>query len=231
MQGRPDKGMNPPDPRSGERALTVSPVKAVVIPDVQRFIRGVRDAATSVFEGLAVTLSYLFRKPVTLQYPDRLPRPVPEMLPESFRGFIEADVSICTGCLACMKRCPIGVIRIEVERNPETKTGAITRFDVDAGLCMYCGLCTEVCPTGAIRHCTEFEGSATHPAGLMLHYVRPGETAPVYRISKDSPPQGLKRNEPFRRARTSWDEPAPVAPDAARGAVRWKGKRSEEAAS
>ena len=195
-----------------------------------RFVRSVRDSAVSIFEGLAVTLSYLFRKPVTLQYPDRIPRPIPDLLPETFRGIIEADAAICTGCLACMKRCPIGVIRIEVERNSETKTGTISRFDVDAGLCMVCGLCTEVCPTGAIRHCTEFEGSTSQLINLVLHYVRPGDKVLVYRLSKDSPPQGLKRNEPYRRARTAWDEPAPVPPDAVRGEVRWKRRRNKEAA-
>jgi formate hydrogenlyase subunit 6/NADH:ubiquinone oxidoreductase subunit I len=195
-----------------------------------QFIRSVRDSTVSIFEGLAVTLSYMFRKPITLQYPDRIPRPVPDMLPETFRGFIEVDAAICTGCLSCMKRCPIGVIRIEVERNPETKTGFITRFDVDAGLCMYCGLCTEVCPTGAIRHCTEFEGSTAHIINLVLHYVKPGEKVPVYRLSKESPPQGLKQNEPYRRIRIAWDAPAPVPPDTARGKTRWKRNRKKEAA-
>ena len=215
----------PRDPPSAS-AGAERKVKTPSVP----IIRGAFRAAVSLFEGLAVTLSYLFRKPVTLQYPDRIPKPVPEMLPETFRGFIESDTSICTGCLACMKRCPIGVIRIDVERNPETKTAVISRFDVDAGLCMYCGLCTEVCPTGAIRHSTEFEGATAQLANLVLHYVTPGQKVPVYRISKDVPVQGLKQNDPFRRARKRWDARAPVSPDAVRGKVRWKQGQKKEAA-
>lgn len=193
------------------------------------YFSNIMKAAVSIFEGLAVTLSYLFRRPVTIQYPDRIARPVPEMLPPGFRGLLEADVSICTACMACMKRCPLGVIHIETERDAETRKNFLTRFEIDFAMCMVCGLCTEVCPTGAIRHSTEFEASTWHVTNLVHCYVTPGEKIPAYKVVKDQEPQGLKQNEPYRRVKKSWDAPAWAAPDAARGAVRWKKNREEAA--
>ncbi len=189
---------------------------------LKNYFLNIHKAAVSIFEGLAVTLSYMVRKPITIQYPDRIPTPVPEMLPSGYRGILETDTSICTICLACMKRCPIGVIKIENERDPETKKNFLTRFDIDIARCMFCGLCTEVCPTGAIRHSTEFEASSGSVINLVLHYVPPGEKVPAYKQVKGEDPQGLPQNEPFRRARKAWDAAAAVSPETARGKVRWK---------
>jgi formate hydrogenlyase subunit 6/NADH:ubiquinone oxidoreductase subunit I len=186
------------------------------------YFLNIKNACTSIFEGLAVTLSYMVRKPVTIQYPDRIPMPVSEMLPSGFRGILETDTSICTACMACMKRCPVGVIHIENERDAETKKNFLTRFDIDIAKCMFCGLCTEVCPTGAIRHSTEFETSSGSVINLVLRYVPPGEKMPVYKQVKGEEPKGLPQNEPFRRIRKQWDASAPFDPDAVRGRVRWK---------
>jgi len=186
------------------------------------YFTNIGKACTSIFEGLAVTLSHMVRKPITIQYPDRIARPLPETLPPNFRGILEVDVTICTGCQACAKRCPIDVIRIGTQRDPETKKNSLTRFDIDTGKCMVCGLCTEVCPTGAIRHSSEFEASTWNVLNLVLQYVRPGEKVPAYKMVKDQEPAGLPRNEPFRKIRKAWNAPAPAPLEAARGTVRWK---------
>jgi formate hydrogenlyase subunit 6/NADH:ubiquinone oxidoreductase subunit I len=144
------------------------------------------------------------------------------MLPSNFRGILEVDVGICTGCQACLKRCPIDVICIGAERDPETKKNFLTRFDIDSGKCMVCGLCTEVCPTGAIRHSTEFEASTWNVSNLVLQYIRPGEKVPVYKMVKDQEPNGLPRGKPYQHIRKEWNTSAPVPLNAARGTVRWK---------
>ncbi len=50
-------------------------------------------AARSIIDGLAVTMSYVFRPPITVQYPDRTPVPVPDTLPERYRGLSGADLA------------------------------------------------------------------------------------------------------------------------------------------
>ncbi len=142
--------------------------------------------ATTVLDGLAVTMSWMFRRPLTIQYPDKIPQPVQQMLPETYRGILELDVRLCTGCLQCQKTCPIGCIDIVVEKN-EAGGRDITRFDIDVSRCMYCGLCSEVCTFAALRHSSEFEATQPDIRNLNLHFVtkpvpvarhKPGEAPP-----------------------------------------------------
>jgi NAD(P)H-quinone oxidoreductase subunit I len=116
-------------------------------------------AATTTFEGMAVTMSWMFRKPSTIQYPFHPSAPHtrlggPETLPERYRGFLEVDTAVCTACLACERACPIEVISIAVEKvtmpGEAAPVRAMTRFDIDLSKCMFCGLCVEPCPTAAM---------------------------------------------------------------------------------
>ncbi len=132
-------------------------------------------SATSILEGMAVTLSWLFRRPCTVQWPDKIEKPIEETLSERYRGILEVEIKTCTACQMCEKTCPIGCILITVERNAETKERLIAGFDIDAAKCMYCGLCAEACPTGAIHHTTQFAGATPQLSRLVLHYVGAGE--------------------------------------------------------
>jgi NADH-quinone oxidoreductase subunit I/NAD(P)H-quinone oxidoreductase subunit I len=122
----------------------------------------------------------LFRKPITIQYPDKTPVPVVQSLPERSRGFLSVDMEICTACLACMMDCPIDCILIKTERNKETKERFMTQFDIDLSLCMFCGLCTEPCPTGAIHFTREFERSTDDISELLFRFVPEGEKIVPY---------------------------------------------------
>src|ERR1700709_2474544 len=77
------------------------------------YVKNVRDTAKSFWEGMSVTLSYMFRKPMTTQYPDRVLVPVRDTIPARYRGFLEVDMDICTACQACERACPIAVINID----------------------------------------------------------------------------------------------------------------------
>jgi formate hydrogenlyase subunit 6/NADH:ubiquinone oxidoreductase subunit I len=202
-----------------------------VLVNLKNYFLNIKNAFGSIFEGMAVTLSYLLRKPMTIQYPDRIEKPVAEMLPSTYRGVLELDLKICTGCLACMKRCPIDVIRIETFRDSESKKNFMTRFDIDLAKCMFCGLCSEVCPTGSIRHSTEFEASSANIINMVMQYIRYGEKIPVYKPVKDQQAEGVPQNEPFRQIHKNWDAPSPLNPDTVRGRVRWKGENSGEIGS
>ncbi len=152
----------------------------------------VHRAVTSVFEGLSVTMSWMFRRPMTIQYPDKIDRPIQETLPEAYRGILELDVRLCTGCLLCEKTCPIQCISVGVEKNAAGGRD-IVKFDIDVDKCMYCGLCQESCNFGALRHSAEFEATQSSIANLNLHFVT--QPTPVARHKAGEAPARLPRGE------------------------------------
>lgn len=154
------------------------------------YIENIKSTCTTVFDGMAVTFSHLFRTPITVQYPDKTPEPVVKTLPDRYRGHLEVDMDICISCRACERDCPIECIVIDDVKIPkETVTGVSgkesprvkesTRFDIVLYKCMYCGLCVEPCPTGAIRFTKEFEGSTSDLSKLHLRFVTDEQKAKV----------------------------------------------------
>jgi NADH-quinone oxidoreductase subunit I len=135
------------------------------------YFRHIKEAVASIFDGMAVSASHLIRKPYTIQYPDRMPVRVQDTLPFRYRGILDVDMEICTGCLACDRACPIDCIAIAIEKNAQTREILISQFDIDMAKCMYCGLCSEVCPTGSIHHTTEFEGADFSVESLIRRFI------------------------------------------------------------
>ena len=180
------------------------------------YVKNVRDTATSFWEGMSVTLSYMFRKPMTTQYPDRMSVPVSQTIPARYRGFLEVDMDICTACQACERACPIQVINIDILKGDGKTTPKLRmeRFDIDIGKCMYCGLCVEPCPTGAIQHTREFEGAVQYFNNLVLRFV-PDPVTPVVPFK---PPKGADSfprqplGEITRKLVKAWDTPPPAFP-------------------
>jgi NAD(P)H-quinone oxidoreductase subunit I len=189
----------------------------------REYFENILRAITSTFEGLSVTSSWLFRRPQTLQYPDRIDRPVQEQLPEGYRGILEVDLARCSGCLLCARACPIDCITIELAKNKATGTREIKLFDIDIGRCMYCGLCSEACKFDSLCHTPDFEAVTDSPDGLTLHFVR--EPQPVSKFKAGEGPARrpagsiLAEVAPRSGAHARWgggaarrDEPATVPP-------------------
>ncbi|MFT3917046.1 MAG: NADH-quinone oxidoreductase subunit I [Anaeromyxobacteraceae bacterium] len=169
---------------------------------------------TSIWDGLSITLSHLLRRPTTIQYPDRTEIPVRDMLPPRYRGFLEVDTAICTGCQACERACPISVIAIHLEKDPANpKVRVVDQFDIDLSKCMFCGLCVEPCPTGAIQHTREFEGSQRHVRNLVVRWADPVAPFPVYKVDKSADHYPRAPLGTLVRAKLEshrWDAAAPV---------------------
>jgi len=147
------------------------------------YLQNIFETVVTIFEGLSITFSHLMRRPTTIQYPDRIDRPVEETLPLRYRGHLEVDMAICTNCKACERECPITCIAITDSEEPDKKRW-MTQFDIDLAKCMYCGICAEVCPTGSIRHSREFEGACFDPAAMVRRFVLDGAPVPPFKPKK-----------------------------------------------
>ncbi len=99
--------------------------------------------------GLRLTGKHLFRRKVTIQYPE-------EKAPQSprFRGLhalrrYPNGEERCIACKLCEAVCPALAITIESEQR-EDGTRRTTRYDIDLFKCIYCGFCEESCPVDSI---------------------------------------------------------------------------------
>jgi NADH-quinone oxidoreductase subunit I len=199
------------------------------------YFEAVKDTVQSFWHGLSITLSYLMRRPITTQYPDRTELPVRDTLPPRYRGFLEIDTSICTGCQACERACPISCIQITLEKDAANpKQRVVSQFDIDEAKCMFCGLCVEPCPTGAIQHTREFEGSQRSVRNLTFRWADPENPFPVYKVAKGAEyyprvPLGSLVRAKLEARR--WDAPGPefLPPDPT-AAVKKAGPAAKAAA-
>ncbi|RLA52569.1 MAG: NADH-quinone oxidoreductase subunit D [Gammaproteobacteria bacterium] len=107
-----------------------------------------------VVSGLKTTFLQIFKKSVTLEYPEQRPP-----IPPGYRGVptLVKDPDgreKCVSCQLCEFVCPPKAIRIqpgEIENEDYAHVEKAPReFDIDMLRCIYCGLCQEVCPEEAI---------------------------------------------------------------------------------
>ena len=121
----------------------------------------------AVRRAMGVTLRNLFRKPVTVHYPD-----VQRPYPDRFRGILalaydkETGEEACIGCRLCEYVCPPQVIKVEMLKS-EKRNYAKT-FTLELYSCEFCELCVQVCPTDAIVMLKSFDLAASDRRDLLL---------------------------------------------------------------
>lgn len=103
-----------------------------------------------------VTLRNMFRKPVTIQYPEQK-----QQLPERYRArlILTCDpdgFERCVACHLCSAACPVDCISMQAAEAADGRRYAAW-FRINFSRCIFCGLCTEACPTKAIQVTADFE--------------------------------------------------------------------------
>jgi len=109
-------------------------------------------------KGLSLTLKYLFKPKVTINYPyEKNPISSRFRGEHALRRYPNGEER-CIACKLCEAVCPAQAIVIEAE--PRTDgSRRTTRYDIDMTKCIYCGFCEEACPVDAIVEGPNFEFS------------------------------------------------------------------------
>lgn len=113
-----------------------------------------------IVRGFALTLRYMFKPAVTLNYPMEKGPISPRFRGEHALRRYPNGEERCIACKLCEAICPALAITIEAEPRQEGVPDAsrrTTRYDIDMTKCIYCGLCQEACPVDAIVEGPNFE--------------------------------------------------------------------------
>src|SRR4051812_45746102 len=121
----------------------------------------------AVAQAMRITALNLFRKPVTVHYPEKS-----REFPNRFRGLLaltydpETGEENCIGCRLCEFICPPAVIKVEMLK-AEKRNYAKT-FTLELYACEFCELCVQVCPTDAIVMMKSFDMATADRREMLL---------------------------------------------------------------
>lgn len=108
-----------------------------------------------LIKGLQITLKHLFKKPITLMYPEEQP-----VVSPNFRGLHALKVSHskakCVACYLCPTVCPAKCITVEAGEDANHNKYA-AKYEIDLLRCIFCGYCVEACPVDALGMTQTFE--------------------------------------------------------------------------
>ncbi len=137
--------------------------------------------------GYATVLRNLFRKPVTVQYPEQR-----KPMSARFRGrhhLKRSDDGLerCIGCSLCAAACPADAIFVEAAQNSDDVRYSpgeryAKTYEINMLRCIFCGYCEDACPTNAI---------VLEPIEFPTGYTREGM---VYTkgMLLEPPPEGVQ---------------------------------------
>ncbi len=115
-----------------------------------------------LISGMFLTLKYMFKRKVTINYPLEKIEQSPRFRGEHALRRYENGEERCIACKLCEAVCPAQAITIEAEER-EDGSRRTTRYDIDMTKCIYCGFCQEACPVDAIVETPNFEfATETH---------------------------------------------------------------------
>ncbi len=184
----------------------------------------------TIFTGMGVTWRHLFKKSVTVQYPDER-----DVLPERVRLKLDVNIDDCIGCRLCERACPVDCITIGTTKSTEdddlgeTSTGHkkklwVDQFDIDLAKCCYCELCVHPCPTECITMVEDYEYSVYDRDNLVYSFsdMTPEQIEEVQAKLAREEEEKRKKKEEARLAKKKKEEEKKAAEDDDSGSAEAK---------
>jgi NADH-quinone oxidoreductase subunit I len=110
----------------------------------------------TILKGLWTTLKHLFRRKVTIKYPEEVREMSPVARLQHMLMRDEEGKERCTACGLCALSCPAEAITMKAaERKADEKhlyreEKYAEIYEINMLRCIFCGLCEEACPKEAI---------------------------------------------------------------------------------
>ena len=120
-----------------------------------------------LLSGLWLTLRYLFKPKVTLNYPNEKGPISPRFRGEHALRRYPNGEERCIACKLCEAVCPALAITIDSEQRADG-TRRTTRYDIDLMKCIFCGFCEESCPVDSIVETRIFEYHGEKRGDLLM---------------------------------------------------------------
>ena len=108
--------------------------------------------------GLFITWKHIFRKPVTVEYPEVKRTPAPRYRARIVLTRDPDGGERCVACYLCSAACPVDCIALQATTD-ETGRRYPAWFRINFSRCIFCGFCEEACPTYAIQLTPDMEMS------------------------------------------------------------------------
>lgn len=151
----------------------------------------------AIFKGMIITFKHLFKKKVTIQYPEQVKPFSPVFRGLQILNRDEEGRENCTACGLCAVACPAEAITMEAaerrkgEEHLYREEKYAAKYEINMLRCIFCGLCEEACPKDAIYLSETFAPANYHRKGFIygkedLLIPHPKENPEAYAKAKGS---------------------------------------------
>lgn len=127
-------------------------------------VKNAFEGLTAILKGMKITFSYLFKEPVTIQYPDVKRKPSSMFRGRHYLRLWQDGMDRCIACHLCEIVCPAQAIYVKDAKNdkksPVSKSHYYAEdFQINMLRCIFVGDCEEVCPVDCIILSDDYEVS------------------------------------------------------------------------